>query len=133
MVFAAVVSRVTIVTSVHRGTSTTRSVNSVVAARSALSLKAAMLLVVASADPSFRVLDVSSADLDFILTPTVKCAAVILAPHWTAAAPRQVTATAGPITAGCLVTSAHLVTMDTPAAHPVSAPLKAPATAAATR
>lgn len=46
-----------------------------------------------------------------------QCAPVILAPHWTPAALRQVTATAGPITAGRRVTSVLLVTMVTQAAH----------------
>jgi len=44
-------------------------------------------------------------------------APVILAPHWTPAALRQVTATASPTTAETRVTSALLVTMLTQAAH----------------
>ena len=46
-----------------------------------------------------------------------QCAPVILAPHWTPAAPRRVTATAGPITAARHVTSVLLVNTVTPAAH----------------
>lgn len=46
-----------------------------------------------------------------------QCARVILAPRWTPAAPRRVTATASPTTAACHVTSALRVTILTQAAR----------------
>lgn len=133
MACVGVASRVTTVTSVHQVTSTTRSVNSVVAVQSALCLKSVMQRADASVNPSFRVLGVNSADLGSTPTPTVKCAPVILAPHWTAAAQRQVTATACPITAELHATSVHQDIIDTQAAYPATALQKALATAAATR
>lgn len=129
---AAAVSGVPSVTDVRQDTSTTRSANCVAAAASALFPKFVMRPVAVCANKSFKALAVNSADLDFTLIQTAKSAAVTSAPLWTPPVPRPVTATVVPTTADPPVSSVHLVTTVTPAAHPASAPPRAPATPAVT-
>ncbi|KAA8582349.1 hypothetical protein FQN60_009089 [Etheostoma spectabile] len=93
------------------------SLNCVAAVQWDLYLKAAMRLADVCVNQNFRVLDVNNADLDSTPTLTVKCAPVILAPQWTPAALRRVTATACLITVEQRVTSALLVTTVTQVAR----------------